>query len=42
MQIVKAWGWLIALGAATDPEVAPMTVIDDYQFGFAKRSVQFA
>lgn len=32
----------IALGAATDPEVAPQTVIDDYQFGFAKRSVQFA
>ncbi len=32
----------IALGAATNPEVAPTTVIDDYQFGFAKRSVQFA
>ncbi len=30
----------IALGAATDP--APTTVIDDFQFGFAKRSVQFA
>lgn len=32
----------IALGAATNPELAPTTVIDDYQFGFAKRSVQFA
>lgn len=32
----------IALGAATDPESAPTTVIDDFQFGFAKRSVQFA
>ena len=32
----------IALGAATDPEAAPKTVIDDFQFGFAKRSVQFA
>jgi len=32
----------IALGAATDPEAPPTTVIDDYQFGFAKRSVQFA
>jgi 4,5-DOPA dioxygenase extradiol len=32
----------IALGAATDPETAPTTVIDDFQFGFAKRSVQFA
>ncbi len=32
----------IGLGAATDPEVAPETIIDDYQFGFAKRSVQFA
>jgi 4,5-DOPA dioxygenase extradiol len=32
----------IALGAATDPEAAPTTVIDDFQFGFAKRSVQFA
>ena len=30
----------IALGAATDP--TPTTVIDDFQFGFAKRSVQFA
>jgi len=32
----------IALGAATDPETAPETIIDDFQFGFAKRSVQFA
>ena len=32
----------IALGAATDPEAAPHTVIDDFQFGFAKRSIQFA
>jgi 4,5-DOPA dioxygenase extradiol len=32
----------VALGAATDPETAPQTIIDDYQFGFAKRSVQFA
>lgn len=32
----------ISLGAATDPESAPTTVIDNFQFGFAKRSVQFA
>jgi 4,5-DOPA dioxygenase extradiol len=32
----------IALGTATDPAAAPRTVIDDFQFGFAKRSVQFA
>jgi 4,5-DOPA dioxygenase extradiol len=32
----------VALGAATDPEQPPLTIIDDYQFGFAKRSVQFA
>ena len=32
----------IALGASTDPEAAPHTVIDDFQFGFAKRSVEFA
>ena len=32
----------ITLGAATDPEQQPTTVIDDFQFGFAKRSVQFA
>jgi 4,5-DOPA dioxygenase extradiol len=32
----------ITLGAATDPEQAPTTVIDDYQFGFAKRSVQYS
>jgi len=31
----------IAVGAATDPEQEPTTVIDDFQFGFAKRSVQF-
>jgi 4,5-DOPA dioxygenase extradiol len=31
----------VTLGAATDPESAPLTVIDDYQFGFAKRSVQY-
>lgn len=32
----------IAIGAATDPQAPPLTVIDDFQFGFAKRSVQFA
>ena len=32
----------VALGAATDPEQTPTTVIDDFQFGFAKRSLQFA
>ncbi|MBK5268625.1 MAG: dioxygenase [Acidimicrobiia bacterium] len=32
----------ISLGAASDPQAAPTTIIDDYQFGFAKRSVQFA
>ncbi|MDH3500161.1 MAG: dioxygenase [Acidimicrobiia bacterium] len=32
----------IALGAASNPEAAPETIIDDFQFGFAKRSVQFA
>ncbi|MGD2059331.1 MAG: class III extradiol ring-cleavage dioxygenase [Acidimicrobiia bacterium] len=32
----------IAIGAATDPEAPPKTVIDDFQFGFAKRSVEFA
>lgn len=32
----------IAIGAATNPETAPKTVIDDFQFGFAKRSVEFA
>lgn len=32
----------IALGAATDPDRAPETVIDDFQFGFAKRSIQFS
>ena len=31
----------IALGAASDPADAPRTVIDDFQFGFAKRSVEF-
>lgn len=30
----------IALGAATDPEVPPRTVIDGYFFGLSKRSVQ--
>ena len=32
----------ITIGAATDPESAPETVIDDFQFGFAKRSVQYS
>jgi 4,5-DOPA dioxygenase extradiol len=32
----------IAIGAATDPGAPPKTVIDDFQFGFAKRSVEFA
>jgi 4,5-DOPA dioxygenase extradiol len=32
----------IAIGASSDPESAPTTVIDDFQFGFAKRSVQYA
>ena len=32
----------ITMGAATDPESSPQTVIDDFQFGFAKRSVQYA
>jgi len=32
----------LTLGAATDPEAAPLTVIDDFQFGFAKRSFQVA
>ncbi len=32
----------VTLGAATDPEAAPLTVIDDFQFGFAKRSFQVA
>ena len=32
----------ITLGAATDPESAPLTVIDDFQFGFAKRSIQYS
>jgi 4,5-DOPA dioxygenase extradiol len=30
----------VTLGAATDPEATPLTVIDDFQFGFAKRSFQ--
>ncbi len=30
----------VTLGAATDPEVPAQTVIDGFQFGFAKRSVQ--
>lgn len=32
----------IAIGAATDPHLPPETVIDDYQMGLAKRSVQYA
>lgn len=32
----------IAMGAATDPEAPPTTLIEDFQFGFAKRSVQYA
>ena len=32
----------IALGAATDPEAPPQTVIDGYFFGLSKRSVQVA
>ena len=32
----------ITLGAATDASAAPLTVIDDYQIGLAKRSFQVA
>ena len=32
----------IAIGAASDAGAAPVTVIDDFQFGFAKRSVQYS
>jgi 4,5-DOPA dioxygenase extradiol len=32
----------VTLGAATDPTAAPTTVIDDFQIGFAKRSLQVA
>lgn len=32
----------VTLGAATDPAATPLTVIDDFQFGFAKRSLQVA
>jgi len=32
----------ITMGAATDSESAPTTVIDDFKFGFAARSVQYA
>jgi 4,5-DOPA dioxygenase extradiol len=32
----------VALGAATDPSAAPRTVIDDFQMGLAKRSLEFA
>jgi 4,5-DOPA dioxygenase extradiol len=32
----------ITLGAATDPTAAPLTVIDDFQIGLAKRSFQVA
>jgi 4,5-DOPA dioxygenase extradiol len=30
----------VTLGAATDPTAPPITVIDDFQIGFAKRSLQ--
>jgi 4,5-DOPA dioxygenase extradiol len=32
---------VVALGAATTP-AAPTTIIDDFQMGFAKRSIQLA
>ena len=32
----------VALGAAGDPSAAPRTVIDDFQMGLAKRSLEFA
>ncbi|MEJ5943903.1 class III extradiol ring-cleavage dioxygenase [Pseudokineococcus basanitobsidens] len=32
----------ITLGAATDPTAPPTTVVDDFQIGFAKRSIQVA
>jgi 4,5-DOPA dioxygenase extradiol len=32
----------VTLGAATDPSVPPTTVIDDFQIGMAKRSLQVA
>ncbi|WP_019877151.1 dioxygenase family protein [Sporichthya polymorpha] len=32
----------VTLGAATDPETPALTLIDDFQFGFAKRSLQVA
>jgi len=32
----------VALGAASDPGAAPRTVIDDFQMGLAKRSLEFA
>jgi 4,5-DOPA dioxygenase extradiol len=32
----------VALGAASDASVAPRTVIDDFQMGLAKRSLEFA
>jgi 4,5-DOPA dioxygenase extradiol len=32
----------VAMGAAADPTAAPLTVIDDFQLGLAKRSLQFA
>jgi 4,5-DOPA dioxygenase extradiol len=32
----------VTLGAATDPSAPPTTVIDDFQIGFAKRSLQVA
>ncbi len=30
----------VTLGAASDPGASPLTVIEDFQFGFAKRSLQ--
>jgi len=32
----------VAIGAASDPSAAPRTVIDDFQMGLAKRSLEFA
>lgn len=32
----------VTLGAAEEPETAPKVVIDDFKFGFAARSVQYA
>ncbi len=30
----------VTLGAATDPSAPPATIIDGYQFGLSKRSIQ--